>query len=493
MGGHTIEFYYDISCPFAYIASTKIEALASRTGANLIWRPVLLGAIYRATSAPQGAAGSASDVFNATKKAVSGRAFQRTIKRHGIDHNDPPKHPVKTTAALRLLYFVNRNQRPALTKALFRAYWVEGKNVSDQQVLIDVVQRSGIKEVEAVVNAIKNGSTESQSQRKQLEESTDLAVKRGAPGVPSFWISDEVWTDNDGKRKQGRLYWGQDRMQFLEAVLHAMNEGKDGAQLGRISRPLQSLIPHSARSSTVPDGQEVKLEFWYDFSSPWAFLGWTQLDRLQRKYGSRLHIEMKPFLLGILFREIGAPNTPMSAISEQKRNYTRLDHLDWCRWWNAVNQQEGNSDKQIDFYWADKFPIRTPTVLRAVLVEPKLVTPLYRGCWEQNLDMSSDEVVQTVIDKAGFDGRKILAQASSDQYKKALRALTQEAKQIGLCGVPSYRVSRRSSGQSWKQAGDLVWGQDELAVVVDLISGASGSDVASVLPIDGSNQRCSKL
>ncbi|KAK4553701.1 hypothetical protein LTR86_009199 [Recurvomyces mirabilis] len=493
MAGHDIEFYYDISCPFAYIASTKVEALASRTGANILWQPVLLGAIYRATSAPQGAAGSASDVFNATKKAVSGRAFQRTIKRHGIEHNDPPKHPVKTTAALRLLYFVHHNQRPALTKALFRAYWVEGKNVSDQQVLIDVVRRSGITEVEAVVKAIKDGSTASQSQRKQLEESTELAVRRGAPGVPSFWVPDEVWADTDGTRKQGRLYWGQDRMQFLEAVLHGLNEGKDGTQLGGISKPLQSLLPHSARSAIIPDGQEVKLECWYDFSSPWAFLGWTQLDRLQRKYGSRLHLDMKPFLLGILFREIGAPNTPMSAISEQKRNYMRLDHLDWCRWWNAVNQQEGNPDKEIAFYWADKFPIRTPTVLRAVLVEPKLVAPLYRGCWEQNLDMSSDEVVQKVIDEAGFDGRKILAQANSDQYKKALRALTQEATQIGLCGVPSYRVLRRSSGQSWEQAGDLVWGQDELAVVEDLISGASDSEVATAPSVDGSNQRSSRL
>lgn len=50
-----------------------------------------------------------------------------------------------------------------------------------------------------------------------------------------------------------------------------------------------------------------------------------------------------------------------------------MDHSDWCRWWNAVNEQAGKPDKEIEFHWADIFPIRTPTVLRAVLVEPSLV------------------------------------------------------------------------------------------------------------------------
>lgn len=66
----------------------------------------------------------------------------------------------------------------------------------------------------------------------------------------------------------------------------------------------------------------------------------------------------------------------MSAVSKQKRNYSQLDHSDWCRWWNGVNEQNGEQDKPIEFYWADIFPIRTPTVLRAVLVEPKLVGEL---------------------------------------------------------------------------------------------------------------------
>jgi hypothetical protein len=66
----------------------------------------------------------------------------------------------------------------------------------------------------------------------------------------------------------------------------------------------------------------------------------------------------------------------MAAVSEAKRKYSQLDHSDWCRWWNDINHQNGRPDKNIDFYWADVFPIRTPTVLRAVLVEPRLVDVL---------------------------------------------------------------------------------------------------------------------
>jgi hypothetical protein len=56
----------------------------------------------------------------------------------------------------------------------------------------------------------------------------------------------------------------------------------------------------------APEGlvqKGVKMEFWYDFSSPWAFLGWTQLKKLQKLFGSGLEIEMKPILVGALFRE----------------------------------------------------------------------------------------------------------------------------------------------------------------------------------------------
>ncbi|EMF08708.1 thioredoxin-like protein [Sphaerulina musiva SO2202] len=479
--GPIVEFYYDISCPYAYIASTKISSLASRTSAHIIWRPVLLGAIYRATLAPQGAGGSASDIFNSTKKSITSRALQRTITRHGIPFRQPKFHPQKTTAALRLVYFVRESWRERLTRELFRLYWVENvEGVGRKEVLRRAVERCEFdgrgdgdddgdgEEVKRVLKAIEDGSFEGEEQRRQLEISTDLAVQRGAPGVPSFWIPEEIWRDSasttnpTGESRKGRLYWGQDRMHFVEAVLLGLNNTSQERQSG---------------DTTTFD----------------QALGWTQLASLHRRFNNssnssnnnnnsrrNLTIDMKPFLLGILFREIGAPNVPMQAMSEQKRKYMQRDHGDWVRWWNAVSLQEGREelDGKIEFQWPENFPIRTTNLLRAVLVEERLCGVLYRACWERNLNMSDDKVLKQVIAEAGFDADAILQAANEEKIKQELRLRTQEAKDAGICGVPTYRVFRRKLGQGesdWKQFGDLVWGQDEIAVVEDLIAGWDGT------------------
>lgn len=237
---------------------SRIEALATRTNARLSWRPVLLGAIYRATAAPQGAAGSASDVFNPTKKTISSQSFRRTLRRLDIPYNEPPKHPIKTTAPLRLLYFVSEDQRPKLTHALFKAYWVDGQDVSNRAVLANVARQALGSDV---VKAIEDGSFEGDKQRRELEKSTDLAVERGAPGVPGFWVPDEKWVDKSGESRTGRLYWGQDRMQFVEAALKSLRSGGDGHDLQSGSKDLLSLIPRCG-GKNIPDGEEIKLQFW---------------------------------------------------------------------------------------------------------------------------------------------------------------------------------------------------------------------------------------
>jgi 2-hydroxychromene-2-carboxylate isomerase len=358
MSHPVLEFNYDISCPFAYIASTRVAALSSRTSSTLTYRPVLLGAIYRATSAPQGAAGSASDVFNPTKRHVAQQSMSRTLKRYKIKYNPPPQHPRKSVNALRLLYCVpDGPERRKLTDAFFEAYWVTGRDVSDSAVLLEIARESGI------ATKLDEASFKSPKARKELEDATADAIKRGAFGVPGFWIADA----NAGK---GRFFWGQDRMHFVEATLLSLRrEGRWESVEG-----LKSLIPRCVAHNKLTC--KTKLEFWYDFSSPWAFLGYTQLARLQRQFGPELEIVMKPFLLGILFREIGAPNMPMLAVSKTKAAWSRRDHEDWTAWWNAVNVQEGGKDESINFHWADVFPIRTPTVLRVAIVEPKTTSLL---------------------------------------------------------------------------------------------------------------------
>ncbi|KAE9987501.1 hypothetical protein EG328_002486 [Venturia inaequalis] len=483
---HTLEFYYDISCPFAYIASTRVEALASRVNADLIWTPVLLGAIYRLTAAPQGAAGSASDVFNPAKKKISSASFARTINRYQIPYNPSSTHLRKTTAALRLLHHVSNHERAALTHALYKAYWVDEADITDHKVLLDIARKSGI----ASAGNLGEDVFRDEEDRKRLERATDDVIKRGSPGVPAFWIEDEVWTDGKGQRRQGRLYWGQDRMLFVEAQLRALQLRVPLEKVPSIS----TLHPRCVWN--VPQhlvNQGVKLEFWYDFSSPWAFLGWTQLESFKKTFGSALQIEMKPILLGALFREIGAPNAPMLALSEQKRNYANLDIADWPRLWNAVNAQEQTMDKPIEYRFPDKFPIRSPTLLRCAIVDPSCIPVLYRACWERNLDMSDEKVLAKTLSEAGFNATELLTKASTQSVKDTLRANTQEAKDNGLCGVPSYRVSHRTT-DGWKVKNGIVWGQDESNVVKDLISGWDAETGGVVADVGVEHQReASKL
>jgi 2-hydroxychromene-2-carboxylate isomerase len=226
---------------------------------------------------------------------VSSRAFARTIKRYEVPFQQATKHPQKTTSALQLLYYVPNEERAVLTQALFKAYWFHNKDISDRSVVLDVARHSGIASASKLSEAIFSHS----NLQDALRTATANAVARGAPGVPSFWIPGETWTDSQGKVCEGRLYWGQDRMHFVEAVLIALKRGIDYHQIADVG----GLQPRCLRVSRVPKQErQTRVELWYDFSSPWAFLGWTQLERMKREAGGGLEIEMKPILLGALFK-----------------------------------------------------------------------------------------------------------------------------------------------------------------------------------------------
>ena len=227
---------------------------------------------------------------------MSSRAFARTIERYQVPFQQPTKHPQKTTSALQLLYYVPNDERAVLTHALFRAYWVHNKDISDRSVVLDIARQSGIASASNFSEAIFSDA----NLRAALRTATAEAVARGAPGVPSFWIPDERWIDFEVKRCEGRLYWGQDRMHFVEAVLIALKRGIDYHQIA----DLGGLQPRCLWVSQVPKQKRpTRVEFWYDFSSPWAFLGWTQLERMKKESSEGFEIEMKPVLLGALFRE----------------------------------------------------------------------------------------------------------------------------------------------------------------------------------------------
>jgi 2-hydroxychromene-2-carboxylate isomerase len=189
------------------------------------------------------------------------------------------------------------------------------------------------------------------------------------------------------------------------------------------------------------------VDFYYDFSSPYAYLGSTQIERVAAAHGAT--VRWRPFLLGALFKAIGTPVVPIQATSEPKRRYLQRDVHDWAAYWG------------VDFAWPSRFPMRTVLPLRLVLAvdearRPALSHAIFRAYWVEDRDIADPAVLAPI---AGDDAA--LARAESDPGpKQALIGLTDEAVRAGLCGAPSFVVR-----------GHLFWGQDRLQMVDRVLGG----------------------
>ncbi len=111
-----LEFFFDVVCPFAYLASHKVARLAAERAIEVSWRPVLLGGLYAATKAPQGKDGSASDVMPAAKKALFQQDLVREAERGAVTLNWNPKHPCRSVNALRLVQGAPAARRAAVAQ-----------------------------------------------------------------------------------------------------------------------------------------------------------------------------------------------------------------------------------------------------------------------------------------------------------------------------------------------------------------------------------------
>jgi 2-hydroxychromene-2-carboxylate isomerase len=195
-----------------------------------------------------------------------------------------------------------------------------------------------------------------------------------------------------------------------------------------------------------------EVTFYYDFSSPYSYLGSTQIERVAREAGAT--IRWRPFLLGALFKSIGTPIVPMQAVSEPKRRYLQRDVLDWAAYWN------------VPFTWPSRFPMRTVLPLRLVLaVEPAILPPLshaiYRAFWAADRDISDPAVLAELAREHGAPASALeRANAPDPAVKQALIDNTDEALRNGVCGAPSFLVRQH-----------LFWGQDRLEFVAKALAG----------------------
>ncbi|HEV3007711.1 MAG TPA: DsbA family protein, partial [Burkholderiales bacterium] len=133
-----IDFYFDFSSPYGYLAASKIEALAAKYGRPVKWRPMLLGVAFKAT-------GSVPLPSIPLKGDYAKRDFLRSARFHDVAFRLPEPFPIPTVAACRAFYGSPEEKRVPLAKALYRAYFADNVNIGEADNVLKVAAGVGCK------------------------------------------------------------------------------------------------------------------------------------------------------------------------------------------------------------------------------------------------------------------------------------------------------------------------------------------------------------
>lgn len=196
---HTLEFFFDCSSPWTYLAFHRIEALAAETGAELVWKPILVGGVFNAVN---------DDVYrqrahpNPRKARYAAKDLQDWARSYGLTIGWPSIFPVNSVKAMRgALVAGDEGRLPAFARAVFEAYWGEDRDIADPEVLGELAARVGL-EREAFLAAIAKPEV-----KERLRANTDELVARGGFGSPTLFV------DGDD------MYFGNDRLPLVREAL----------------------------------------------------------------------------------------------------------------------------------------------------------------------------------------------------------------------------------------------------------------------------------
>jgi 2-hydroxychromene-2-carboxylate isomerase len=394
----TLDFWFDYTCPYAYIASTQVEALAARLGARLTWQPMLLGGVFRVNDTPQ----NLSEVLLPPKATHNALDFARWAALFGVPLSKPAEHPMRSVEALRATIVAGVD--PNVVKGFYRAYWVEGRRPSEEATIRDVVRAAG-HDADRLLARIRE-----QDVKDDLRARTDRAIALGIFGAPSFVV--------DGQE----LQWGQDRMHFVA-----------GTKVEDVLPPIDRARPRRKRV----------LELYFDFSSPYAYLGATQAEALAERTGAEL--VWRPMLLGGLFKKIGQPNVPLFDWAPAKQRFYAADLERWARYYG------------VPYRFPTRFPMNTLKTMRVFLALPPERQKAFREAafhafWAEDRDIADDAVLRELV---GADADEVLARSQSPEVKQALLDSTNRAADAGAFGAPTWVIDGK----------ELFWGQDRIPLV----------------------------
>ena len=186
----TIEVFYDVSSPWTYLAFVNVQTLAKEEGAEIVWRPFLVGGVfntvnptmYRMRENPVPA-----------RDAWTKRDMQAWARLAGVKIVFPPMvFPVNPVKALRgLLWAKEQGKEVALAQAFFELYWSEDRDISQDDVVAEAARRASLDPA-SLAKAITEPGV-----KEQLKANTDELIARGGFGSPTMFVNGEMFFGND--------------------------------------------------------------------------------------------------------------------------------------------------------------------------------------------------------------------------------------------------------------------------------------------------------
>lgn len=201
MAQERVEFFYDLSSPWTYLAFTNLAGVLERTGESARLRPILVGGVFNAVNQSVYAAREASDN---RKLKHSWRALKDWAALAGVELNFPSQyHPAKSVHSMRMACAL-ADDEPALrqfTKAAFESYFGRQENLDDPHVLVAVANSVGL-DGEAM-----RAKAQSDEVKALLRANTEEVIERGGYGSPTIFVDRTC------------MYFGNDQLPLVEFAL----------------------------------------------------------------------------------------------------------------------------------------------------------------------------------------------------------------------------------------------------------------------------------
>ena len=198
----------------------------------------------------------------------------------------------------------------------------------------------------------------------------------------------------------------------------------------------------TSQSNIRPSGDNGRIEFWFDFASPYSYLAAMRIEEMATRAG--LGVSWRPMLLGPVFKSLGGPMLPLFAIP-QKGAYT----------WKDLARQAAKFG--LPWVHPSQFPRNGMLAERIMAGHPDapwlgaFCRAVFHRSWGLDQDIGSEAVVADALREAGVGPETAIARAGEDTAKLALRQQTEQAIALGIFGAPTMIA-----------AGELFWGNDRL-------------------------------